>query len=428
MALITLKTPYTPQELVDNINSNISELDNEKVDSSELLSYQEKITASGLLKGNGSGGISAAVAGTDYYNAATIPSASTEQKGIVQLDDSVSSAATDKAATANAVKQAYDKASAALPKAGGTMSGAIAMGDNKITGLGAPTVNGDAATKQYVDNLVGNIEGYDILGGTSAVAVAADFDASTGEPLAAGDTKARTAITAWLTANSKTAGTRDALYVTFNLTGVEEKRTWLYAYSGSAWNHVFSSSEITMADGAKAGIVESGGDLDFAAGAGSVKTGVITDAKIGSREVDDPQTTGSETHSNTLTNLLNRIVGVIRGFRSGTYTVNKATKVDGIDAAGNNKYYGTNASGAAGFHALPSPGSTLQKLNFTSGSGWVQSDGVYKQTIASTLDPVTVYKEVSAGVYKFVECDVEKNATNIVVSANEAFTGYVIAG
>lgn len=38
-----------------------------------------------------------------------------------------------------------------LPLAGGTMSGAIAMGTNKITGLGNPTANQDAATKTYVD-------------------------------------------------------------------------------------------------------------------------------------------------------------------------------------------------------------------------------------------------------------------------------------
>lgn len=40
---------------------------------------------------------------------------------------------------------------AKLPKAGGTMSGAIAMGTNKITGLGTPTDAADAATKAYVD-------------------------------------------------------------------------------------------------------------------------------------------------------------------------------------------------------------------------------------------------------------------------------------
>lgn len=37
---------------------------------------------------------------------------------------------------------------------GGTMSGPIAMGTSKITGLGTPTANQDAATKTYVDTAV----------------------------------------------------------------------------------------------------------------------------------------------------------------------------------------------------------------------------------------------------------------------------------
>jgi hypothetical protein len=41
-----------------------------------------------------------------------------------------------------------------LPLAGGTMSGAIAMGTNKITGLGDPTAAQDAVTKNYLDNTV----------------------------------------------------------------------------------------------------------------------------------------------------------------------------------------------------------------------------------------------------------------------------------
>jgi hypothetical protein len=40
-----------------------------------------------------------------------------------------------------------------LALAGGTMTGAIAMGTNKITGLGTPTDSTDAATKAYVDAL-----------------------------------------------------------------------------------------------------------------------------------------------------------------------------------------------------------------------------------------------------------------------------------
>ena len=41
---------------------------------------------------------------------------------------------------------------AKLALAGGTMSGAIAMGTNKITGMGDPTAAQDAATKAYVDS------------------------------------------------------------------------------------------------------------------------------------------------------------------------------------------------------------------------------------------------------------------------------------
>ena len=39
-----------------------------------------------------------------------------------------------------------------LPLAGGTMTGAIAMGNSKITGLATPTASTDAATKGYIDS------------------------------------------------------------------------------------------------------------------------------------------------------------------------------------------------------------------------------------------------------------------------------------
>lgn len=45
---------------------------------------------------------------------------------------------------------------AKLSTTGGTMSGAIAMGTNKITGLGDPTLAQDAATKNYIDTIFGS--------------------------------------------------------------------------------------------------------------------------------------------------------------------------------------------------------------------------------------------------------------------------------
>ena len=95
----------------------------------------------------------------------------------------------------------------------GTPSADLAMGNNKITGLSAPTANADAATKQYVDNaVVGSLQikgGFNattgvIDGGTDnlttganrvAIAVgdfyvcttAGDFFGNTATPLTVGD-------------------------------------------------------------------------------------------------------------------------------------------------------------------------------------------------------------------------------------------------
>jgi len=57
-----------------------------------------------------------------------------------------------------------------LPLAGGTMSGVIAMGSNKITGLANPTATGDAVNKAYVDTVVGEA---DTASNSAAAAVAA---------------------------------------------------------------------------------------------------------------------------------------------------------------------------------------------------------------------------------------------------------------
>ena len=77
----------------------------------------------------------------------SVDAASTTGSGVVQLSTATNSTSTTLAATPSAVKSAYDLANAALPKSGGTMSGAIAMGSQRITGLTtAPGATTDAAT------------------------------------------------------------------------------------------------------------------------------------------------------------------------------------------------------------------------------------------------------------------------------------------
>lgn len=72
--------------------------------------------------------------------------ATTTYYGLTKLSSSVSSTSATEAATPSAVKQAYDLASAALPRSGGTMTGALSVL--------APTADAHAATKKYVDDMI----------------------------------------------------------------------------------------------------------------------------------------------------------------------------------------------------------------------------------------------------------------------------------
>ena len=67
---------------------------------------------------------------------------------------------------------------AKLPLAGGTMSGALAMGTNKITGLAAPTAGSDAATKAYADSV--DTQKLDLAGGTMSGVLAMGANKITG--------------------------------------------------------------------------------------------------------------------------------------------------------------------------------------------------------------------------------------------------------
>jgi hypothetical protein len=88
---------------------------------------------------------------------------------------------------------------AKLSLSGGTMTGAIAMGSNKITGLGTPTASTDATTKAYID---------DVFGSATSAASSATAAASSATAAASSATNAATSATS--AANSATAAATSA--------------------------------------------------------------------------------------------------------------------------------------------------------------------------------------------------------------------------
>ena len=74
--------------------------------------------------------------------AISIQDGTTTQKGAVQLEDSTSSTSTTKAATPASVKAAYDLAVAALPAAGGTLTGNVTLANQFDLRFGEATANG----------------------------------------------------------------------------------------------------------------------------------------------------------------------------------------------------------------------------------------------------------------------------------------------
>jgi hypothetical protein len=92
------------------------------------------LAAVSLSTGSATAGVSfVATVTTDSFgrvtglNTGSVRNATTAQTGIVQLDDSINSVQTNRAATANAVRVTYELAAAALPLAGGTMTGKITL-------------------------------------------------------------------------------------------------------------------------------------------------------------------------------------------------------------------------------------------------------------------------------------------------------------
>ena len=93
-----------------------------------------------------------------------------------------------------------------LPKAGGTMTGAIDMGSSKITSLGTPTASTDAVTKGYIDTLYGST----VAAATSATSAAASATAAATSATSAAASATAAATSATSAAVSATAAVTSA--------------------------------------------------------------------------------------------------------------------------------------------------------------------------------------------------------------------------
>ena len=104
----------------------------------------------GAVTGNVTGNLAGVVtgSGTSTFTAITM-------SGAIAMGTAKITGMGDPTSAQDAATKTYTDTADALRLAltGGTMSGAIAMGTAKITGLGDPTSAQDAATKNYVDNL-----------------------------------------------------------------------------------------------------------------------------------------------------------------------------------------------------------------------------------------------------------------------------------
>ena len=165
-----------------------------------------------------------------------------------------------------------------LAKTGGTMSGALAMGNNKITGLGTPTATGDAATKDYVDAVAGSAT----AAAASAAAAATTYDNFDDRYLGA-------KATAPTLDNDGNALITGAIYW-------NSSSNQMFAWTGSAWGSISSTADIyrfrytaTGGETSKSGLDDNGLTLSYIPG----KEQVYLNGVLLARTSDYNATSGS---------------------------------------------------------------------------------------------------------------------------------------
>ena len=240
----------------------------------DISSKQDTITATGILKGEGSGSISAATAGTDYdypvLNGAGAPSASTVGAVNQKYYD-----------TTNNVEYICTAADTTTPSytwkptVTATASKALVTDANGVVVASEVT----ATELGYLSGVTSNVQTqldsipkYDYQNGVTCSV----SDSATQSDI---NTAAIAAITAAYEAASDTPAKYDAVPVAITFTPSDKVKDALYEYNGSSWVFLYyMTTGIQRANGTTAGIVEeaaSNSDISFTDGVGTVNTATV---------------------------------------------------------------------------------------------------------------------------------------------------------
>ena len=212
----------------------------------------------------------------------TVTAGSTSTAGALQLTDSTSSTSTTTAATPNSVKSAYDLANAALPKAGGTMTGYITLHADPGSAL-------QAATKQYVDTVAQGLH----IHATANAATTAKLSTLAGVAVAYGSGTQAITWTGGTAAN--TAGFTDGVTLTANTTEASASRILVknegdVSGLGAQYNgtyYVYGARELRRTSDANVAADYAGGDFCFVvSGTLYEATGWVQTEKITTLDTD----------------------------------------------------------------------------------------------------------------------------------------------